>query len=154
MTDVSVREEEPSQMSRFFNTTGPCNPERHYMLPAHERLVGGNLARYVKNELYWVLHAPRQTGKTTFLQSWMRQINGGGEGVACYVSVEIKLVHPQDSLETTIEEGLKQTARYRDTVGAKEAWLIVFDRRDKSRSLPWEQRLSTRSTDQINVVTC
>jgi len=37
---------------------------------------------------------------------------------------------------------------------AKEAWLIVFDRRDKSRSLPWEQRLSTRSMDQINVVTC
>ena len=65
-------------MSRFFNTTGPCNPERHYMLPAHERLVGASLDRYIKNELYWVLHAPRQTGKTTFLQSWMREINSGG----------------------------------------------------------------------------
>jgi hypothetical protein len=38
--------------------------------------------------LYWLLHAPRQTGKTTFLQSWMREINAGGEAVACYVSVE------------------------------------------------------------------
>jgi hypothetical protein len=38
--------------------------------------------------LYWVLHAPRQTGKTTFLQSWMRKINACGEAVACYVSVE------------------------------------------------------------------
>ncbi|MEW6709021.1 MAG: AAA family ATPase [Candidatus Riflebacteria bacterium] len=75
-------------MSRFFNTTGPCSPERHYMLPAHERLVGANLDRYIKNQLYWVLHAPRQTGKTTFLQSWMRQINSSGEGIACYVSVE------------------------------------------------------------------
>ncbi len=75
-------------MNRFFNTTGPCNPQDHYMLPAHERLVGANLDRYIRNKLYWVLHAPRQTGKTTFLQSWMRQINGGGEGVACYVSVE------------------------------------------------------------------
>jgi len=35
-----------------------------------------------------VLHAPRQTGKTTFLQSWAREINAGGEAVACYVSVE------------------------------------------------------------------
>ena len=23
---------------RFFNTTGPCNPEYHYMLPPEERL--------------------------------------------------------------------------------------------------------------------
>jgi hypothetical protein len=35
-----------------------------------------------------VLHAPRQTGKTTFLKNWMRQINEGGEAIACYVSVE------------------------------------------------------------------
>jgi hypothetical protein len=35
-----------------------------------------------------VLHAPRQTGKTTFLQSWMCEINAGSEALACYVSVE------------------------------------------------------------------
>ncbi len=103
-----------------------------------------------------------------FLQ---RVINGGGriereyaagrgrvdlaiEWCGVWGVIEIKLVHPQDSLETTIEEGLVQTARYRDTVGAREAWLIVFDRREKSRSLPWEERLSTRFINQINVVTC
>ncbi|MDR1901316.1 MAG: PD-(D/E)XK nuclease domain-containing protein [Treponema sp.] len=77
---------------RFFNTTGPCNPEDHYMLPPEERLVGAQLHRYIKDKLYWVLHAPRQTGKTTFLQSWMREINSGrfngNEAVSCYVSVE------------------------------------------------------------------
>ena len=73
---------------KFFNTTGPCNPEKHYMLAPEERLRGAQLHRYVRDELYWVLHAPRQTGKTTFLKSWMREINGGGESVACYVSVE------------------------------------------------------------------
>ncbi len=72
----------------FFNTTGPCNPERHYMLDADERLVGAQLHRYIRDELYWVLHAPRQTGKTTFLQSWMKQINAGTEAISCYVSVE------------------------------------------------------------------
>ena len=76
------------QYRRFFNTTGPCNPERHYMLSPEERLVGAQLSRYIKDELYWVLHAPRQTGKTTFLQSWMREINARGEQVACYVSIE------------------------------------------------------------------
>jgi hypothetical protein len=73
---------------RFFNTTGPCNPERHYMLPPEDRLIGAQLHRYIEDQLYWVLHAPRQTGKTTFLQSWAREINAGVEAVACYVSVE------------------------------------------------------------------
>ena len=72
----------------FFNTTGPCNPEMHYMLPPKDRLVGANLDRYISHQLYWVLHAPRQTGKTTFLQSWMDEINESGEAIACYVTVE------------------------------------------------------------------
>ncbi|GHT62297.1 hypothetical protein FACS1894109_21130 [Spirochaetia bacterium] len=64
------------------------------MLPPEERLVGAQLARYIGDKLYWVLHSPRQTGKTTFLQSWMREINAprngadGSEPIACYVSLE------------------------------------------------------------------
>jgi hypothetical protein len=58
------------------------------MLPSEDRLVGSQLHRYIKDMLYWVLHAPRQTGKTTFLQSWAREINAGSEAVACYVTVE------------------------------------------------------------------
>ena len=75
-------------MTRFFNTTGPCNPEDHYMLPPEERLIGAQLPRYIRDKLYWVLHAPRQTGKTTFLLDWMHKINAGDEAVSCYVSVE------------------------------------------------------------------
>ena len=76
------------QYHRFFNTTGPCNPNRHYMLPPEKRLKGAQLHRYIRDELYWVLHAPRQVGKTTFLQSWMSKINNDGEAIACYISVE------------------------------------------------------------------
>jgi len=75
-------------MAKFFNTTGPCNPDDHYMLPPSARLVGAQLSRYIGQKLYWVLHAPRQSGKTTFLQSWMREINASGQAIACYVSVE------------------------------------------------------------------
>ncbi|MDR3304140.1 MAG: ATP-binding protein, partial [Treponema sp.] len=78
--------------TKFFNTTGPCNPADHYMLPPEERLVGAQLHRYIRDKLYWVLHAPRQTGKTTFLKSWMREINSGAfsgeDAVACYVNIE------------------------------------------------------------------
>jgi hypothetical protein len=58
------------------------------MLPPAERLQGAQLHRYVKDNLYWSLHAPRQTGKTTFLQSWMKELNASGNVVAYYVSVE------------------------------------------------------------------
>jgi len=94
---------------RFFNTTGPCNPDDHYMLPPENRLVGAQLRRYISDKLYWVLHAPRQTGKTTFLQSWMREINAGDEAIACYVSVERcqgvkEAVHAMPAICSSIRE--------------------------------------------------
>jgi len=73
---------------RFFNTTGPCYPWEHYMLPPADRLIDAQLDRYISDRLYWVLHAPRQTGKTTFLQNWAREINSGDEALACYVTIE------------------------------------------------------------------
>jgi hypothetical protein len=73
---------------RFFNTTGPCYPWDHYLLPPEERLVGAQLHRYIRDKLYWVLHAPRQTGKTTFLQAWARELNAAGDVCACYVTLE------------------------------------------------------------------
>ena len=63
--------------------------------------MGAQLQRYIRDELYWVLHAPRQTGKTTFLKSWMREINSGDDAVSCYVSVE-------DCQKVTVrQEGMK-----------------------------------------------
>jgi len=90
MSDTAARAEyEPQKRPvRFFNTTGPCNPRDHYMLPPASRLVGAQLHRYVRDSLYWVLHAPRQTGKTTFLKSWEKEINARSEAIACYVSIE------------------------------------------------------------------
>jgi len=101
---------EPKHL-HFFNTTGPCNPEEHYMLSPEERLVGSQLSRYIKNKLYWVLHAPRQTGKTTFLQTWMREINSGGEQVACYVTVERcqGVADPKDAIPS-ICNAIKESA--------------------------------------------
>ncbi|RCK73280.1 MAG: Cell division protein FtsI [Peptidoglycan synthetase] [Candidatus Ozemobacter sibiricus] len=78
-----------SAKGRFFNTTGPCNPVEHYMLSPKQRLVGAMLDKYLTHNLYWVLHAPRQTGKSTFLLSWVREINASRSAIACYASVEV-----------------------------------------------------------------
>ncbi len=54
-------------MARFFNTSGVCRPEKHYMLPAEPRITG--LRRLIDDELYFVVHAPRQVGKSTSLRA-------------------------------------------------------------------------------------
>jgi hypothetical protein len=99
---------------RFFNTTGPCDPYYHYMLPPEDRLVGAQLHRYIKDRLYWVLHAPRQTGKTTFLKSWMHEINSADEAVACYVSVEAcrNIPEPERSMPTICAAIRKHAAQF------------------------------------------
>ena len=50
-------------MEKCFNIAGPCFPDEHYMLPALERLPG--IMRIVEQRSYFVLHAARQSGKTT-----------------------------------------------------------------------------------------
>ncbi|HAS81471.1 MAG TPA: hypothetical protein DCS43_02025, partial [Verrucomicrobia bacterium] len=100
-------------MPRQFNTTGPCMPDMHYMLPPAARLIGASLDRYISEKLYWVLHAPRQTGKTTFLMNWMREINSGGECVACYVTVECcQAVHSAERAIPAILHSIAHWAAY------------------------------------------
>ena len=69
-----------------FNTAGPCDPRRHYMLPPEPRVPG---ALYLIDlDEYFVVHAPRQTGKTTTLAALARDINADGQRVALMFSCE------------------------------------------------------------------
>ncbi|MDR1674944.1 MAG: hypothetical protein LBR86_00505, partial [Tannerella sp.] len=82
------------------------------MLPPEERLAGAGLSRYLDEQLYWVLHAPRQTGKTTFLISWMRELNATGNYVACYVSVErCQGIRDIERAIPAIGDAVRQSAR-------------------------------------------
>ena len=71
---------------RKFNTTGPCFPDEHYMLPALDRLPG--IRELVADGNYFVIHAPRQTGKTTALQALVQEINEKGDMFAIYCTLE------------------------------------------------------------------
>jgi hypothetical protein len=74
-------------MSRRFNTEGPCRPDIHYMLPPLERLP--RMRTLVEQGRYFVLHAPRQSGKTTALFALAEELTGAGTHVAVVVSVEV-----------------------------------------------------------------
>ena len=56
---------------RFFNTAGPVNPRDHYSLSPLERIKLDEILPLIEQKKYFVLHAPRQTGKTSCLLALM-----------------------------------------------------------------------------------
>ena len=79
---------------RFFNTAGPCVAEDHYMLPASERLPG--VRRLIDRKGYFVLHAPRQSGKTTTVLELARELTAEGTYASVVVSAEVGAPFPND----------------------------------------------------------
>jgi predicted AAA+ superfamily ATPase len=74
-------------MTRWFNIAGPCKDDIHYMLSPTVRLP--DLEDLIKQESYFVLHAPRQTGKTTAMLSLAKQLTDTRNYAAVMVSVEV-----------------------------------------------------------------
>ena len=65
---------------RFFNTEGPVRADDHYRIPPLERVDLRAVLDLVRGGKYFVLHAPRQTGKTSALLALRDLLNGGGAG--------------------------------------------------------------------------
>ncbi|MEW5985730.1 MAG: ATP-binding protein [Chloroflexota bacterium] len=76
-------------MMRFFNTAGPVNCQMHYCLPPLERLDLPDILQLIAQHKYFVLHAPRQVGKTSFLLALMEYLNQQGHYHCLYCNVEV-----------------------------------------------------------------
>ncbi|MDR1312473.1 MAG: AAA-like domain-containing protein [Deltaproteobacteria bacterium] len=70
---------------KSFNTAGVCIPDKHYMIPALPRLP--DVSDMIEGEFYFVLHAPRQSGKTTCLTALTEKINSEGRYYAVQCSL-------------------------------------------------------------------
>ena len=73
-------------MARTFNTAGPCNAQGHYMLPPERRLP--RVRELALQGHYFVVHAPRQSGKTTLFRSLAERLVEEGRYAALLVSCE------------------------------------------------------------------
>ena len=75
---------------RFFNTSGPVVAADHYCVPPLERVDLSEILSLIGDKRYFVLHAPRQTGKTSALLALRDLLNGGAHGPyrCVYVNVE------------------------------------------------------------------
>ena len=74
-------------MNRFFNTTGLCNPQDHYMVDPFRGMYD-SIYQLIEAKQFFLLHAPRQTGKTTFLHELAHRLNREGKYIGIVFSVE------------------------------------------------------------------
>src|SRR5262249_19268179 len=120
-----------SHFMRFFNTAGPINPEEHYFVSG--RLNFKEVLSLIERKQFFVLHAPRQSGKTTAIQEFIRKLNSLGKYAAVYVNVESAQA-ARDKVEKallTIIEALKYAIE--EYLGDEEATVAYFDAIIKER---------------------
>ena len=73
-------------MEKFFNIAGPIKKKLHYALP--QRLNAKEIVEFIDRQNYFILHAPRQTGKTTAILGMIDALKEKGNYIPLYVNVE------------------------------------------------------------------
>ena len=73
---------------KFFNTAGPVNCRDHYCLPPLSRVNLPEILELIHQKKYFVLHAPRQSGKTSCLLALNTYLNDSGAYTSLYINVE------------------------------------------------------------------
>ena len=73
---------------RFFNTAGPIKPDIHYNVDPLKRIDLDEIMGLIQQQKYFILHAPRQTGKTSCLLALRDYLNAQGDYIAVYANVE------------------------------------------------------------------
>ena len=110
---------------KFFNTAGPILPEKHYHLPL--RLDSRKLHEFLNRGYYFILHAPRQTGKTTAIFDFIRILARENEYLPLYVNVE-----PAQAARNNVKSGIDTIlglikSRILDTYGDEDPALALFN---------------------------
>ena len=73
---------------KLFNTAGPVIAQDHYQLDPLTRLDWEEVQQLIRTKRYFVLHAPRQTGKTSALLAMMKTLNAAGDFACVYANIE------------------------------------------------------------------
>jgi len=124
-----------------FNVAGPCVPGDHYMLDPL-RGIGDELMDLIRQKQYFVMHAARQSGKTTLLKQLTRDINAGGVYHAIYCSLEALqgVLEPERGIPAIIKkiegyvndyglpQGFAKNVDYGNTFEALKSSLVSYCR--------------------------
>ncbi|MCY4188646.1 MAG: hypothetical protein OXD30_09200, partial [Bryobacterales bacterium] len=82
---------------RYFNTEGPVNEGEHYCIDPLARVNLAEILELIARKKYFVLHAPRQTGKTSTLLALQDRLNAEGQYRCLYVNLEVGQAAGEDT---------------------------------------------------------
>ncbi|MBF0219107.1 MAG: ATP-binding protein, partial [Gammaproteobacteria bacterium] len=116
-----------SLTEKFFNTAGPQKADINYTIDPLTRINWEELRYLIDNQRYFLLHAPRQTGKTTALLSIVEALNAEARYTALYVNLEIaQTARNQVTLgNRTIAQAIASAARLYLNDNRLNEWLVA-----------------------------
>ncbi len=124
-------------MERYFNTAGPNIPEDSYTIDPLSRFDLEDILTLIRQKRYFVLHAPRQTGKTSCMLALRNYLNERDDYIAVYANVEGGQAARND-VESVIRSTMAIIARRTDLALGNEMATSIRDsvtHEDKSSAL-------------------
>ena len=131
---------------RYFNTAGPVVAADHYGIPPLQRLDLAEVLALIRQKKYFVLHAPRQSGKTSALLALRDLLNSGAEGAFRAVYCNVEGAHAMgDDVDRALRTVLDELAGWAEaTLGDRlpdEIWPAILARSGSGSAL---RRVLTR----------
>ena len=125
---------------RTFNTAGPVRADRHYQIAPLSRIDLEEVLGLIRDEKYFVLHAPRQTGKTSALLALRDLLNGGeaGDFRCVYANVEngqAMRENVPEAMRTVLAELAYQTSVTLGDETLEELWPALLERVGPAQAL-------------------
>ncbi len=116
-------------MARFFNTAGPIIAEDHYHIDPLSRISLTDILSLMDQKKYFVLHAPRQTGKTSCLLALMNYLNKKGKHKCLYMNVEMAQAareNVKEGMRTILDILANKAADYLNDSFLTRKWQQMF----------------------------
>ncbi len=119
-------------MTRFFNTAGPIVRDDHYYIDPLSRIELADILSLIDQKKYFVLHAPRQTGKTSLLFALMDYLNKEAKYKSLYANIEAAQAARENVKEgiRTVLTVLAQASRvYLNESFLEDKWEEIFKKK-------------------------
>ena len=142
-------------MEKFFNTAGPISPNIHYFIQSQSRWDIHQILSLIKQQKYFILHAPRQTGKTTALLELMGQLNKSGNYETVYANIEAAQAAREDveaAMRAITGSIASSHSFYTGNSLLKDNWLKIFQEAGGHQALNSLLRFWALETPQPTVL--
>jgi len=125
-------------MEKFFNTAGPIVQDIHYYVDAKKRWDFSQVISLIAQRKYFILHAPRQTGKTSALLALVEYLNNADKYEAIYANIEASQAAREDvarGIRAVLVEIASRMEHHLNNTFLEKEWLNIFEKSGPDKAL-------------------